>query len=67
MICRKYVCDANLSDLTILHKASMDVDRNPTVNSVKANYDTKKKKGNHYEVFDEHFILLTIETCSTLI
>ena len=22
----------------------MDVDRNPTVNSVKANYDTKKKK-----------------------
>ena len=44
MICRKYVCDANLSDLTILHKASMDVDRNPTVNSVKANYDTKKKK-----------------------
>ena len=44
MICRKYVCDANLSDLTIFHKASMDVDRNPTVNSVKANYDTKKKK-----------------------
>lgn len=44
MICRKYVCDANLSDLTILHKASMDVDRNPTVNSVKANYDTKKKR-----------------------
>lgn len=44
MICRKYVCDANLSDLTILHKASMGVDRNPTVNSVKANYDTKKKK-----------------------
>lgn len=44
MICRKYVCDANLSDLTILHKASMDVDRNPTVNSVKANYDTKKKE-----------------------
>lgn len=66
MICRKYVCDANLSDLTILHKASMDFDRNPTVNSVKANYDTKKK-GNHYEVFNEHFILLTIETCSTLI